>query len=165
MQCRDCSNRQKAVLRSRLTHGATQTRLYNIWTLMRRRCDDVMCADFSRYGGRGITVCAEWEKDFAAFQSWALSNGYSDELTVDRENNNRGYEPGNCRWITRAAQNRNRRDNQNYFWRGQDRTLPEIAEMEGISHDLLRQRVRRDGLSVSEAVARHHRGPTQERTT
>ncbi len=134
------------------THGATQTRLYNIWTLMKRRCGRQSHPDYPRYGARGITVCPQWQS-FPAFQSWALANGYSPDLTIDREDNDRGYEPGNCQWITRTQQNRNRRDNLRYAWRGQRLMLSEIAEITGISHDLIRQRVRRDGWDVERAAS------------
>jgi len=156
-QCRDCGNREKAASRPRLVHGGTGTRLYNIWSLMKRRCEAPECADFPLYGGRGISVCPEW-RDFANFRDWALGSGYSAELTIDRRDNNLGYHPDNCRWATRTIQNRNRRNNQRFAWRGRSLMLSEIAEAEGVSPDILRQRVRRDGLSVTEAVARsiHH---------
>ena len=63
---------------------------------------------YDRYGGRGIKVCEEWEKDFTAFAKWALNNGYSDELTLDRINPDGDYEPSNCRWTTWKQQARNR---------------------------------------------------------
>ena len=135
-----------------ITHGATSTRLYNIWSLMKRRCGSVRHQDYPRYGGRGITVCEEWA-EFAPFQSWAMANGYSPKLTIDRENNDQGYEPGNCRWITRTQQNRNRSDNLRYEFRGRSLLLSEISEITGISHDLLRQRVRRDGWDVKRAAS------------
>lgn len=134
------------------THGGTETRLYNIWSLMRRRCGSQTHPDFHRYGGRGIKVCESWQ-DFASFRIWALAHGYADGLTIDRRDNDQGYHPGNCRWISRTQQNRNRRDNIRYSWRGRDLMLSEISEISGISHDLLRQRVRRDGWEIERAAS------------
>lgn len=152
-QCRNCSNREKAAAQPRLTHGGTDTRLYNIWMQMKRRCRIPTHQDFHLYGGRGISVCPAW-LEFKPFQDWALANGYQPHLTIDRDDNDRGYEPGNCSWKTRAEQNRNRRDNQRHLWRGEHLLLSEIAELEGIPHDILRQRVKRDGLTVEIAVTR-----------
>ena len=152
-QCRSCGNRQKAALRSRLTHGETDTRLYSIFHSMHGRCGRESHPDFANYGGRGISVCSEWAS-YEAFRDWAVSSGYGPDLTIDRENNDLGYSPDNCRWLSRKGQNRNRRDNIRYLWRGREMMLSEIAENVGISHDLLRQRVRRDGLSIEQALSR-----------
>lgn len=133
------------------THGGSNSRLYNIWCLMRRRCEVPGSQDYSRYGGRGISVCDEWG-DFAQFRKWADASGYSDSMTLDRIENSEGYEPSNCRWRTRVQQNRNRRNNLRYEWRGEMLMLSEISELTGVPHDLLRQRVRRDGMTIERAV-------------
>lgn len=89
------------------THGHSRGATYTSWVEMNRRCkDDPACRDYARYAGRGITVCERWRNDFAAFLSdmgERPGRGYS----IDRIDNNRGYEPGNCRWATRVQQRRN----------------------------------------------------------
>lgn len=89
-------------------HGESQTRLYGIWYTMRYRCNSSLAGDYRYYGGRGIKVCDGWS-DFMTFKQWALSHGYSDDLTIDRINNDGNYEPSNCRWTTMKEQSRNKR--------------------------------------------------------
>lgn len=84
----------------RRTHGARYTRLYNIWSNMKERCNSPTNTSYYRYGGKGIKVCDDWQ-EFIPFQEWALVNGYQDNLTIDRINNDGDYEPSNCRWIFR----------------------------------------------------------------
>ena len=89
-------------------HGGYGTRLYNIWCLMKQRCYNPKATHYERYGGRGITVCDEWLNDFQPFYDWAVNNGYSDDLTIDRINNDGNYQPDNCRWTTMQEQSMNR---------------------------------------------------------
>ena len=76
---------------------------------MKGRCNRPTATSYKYYGGRGISVCEEWENDFAAFRDWALANGYQEGLSIDRIDVNGNYCPGNCRWITMAEQQRNKR--------------------------------------------------------
>lgn len=110
-----CYHKEMLSKRSK-THGMTNTRLYRIWHDMKNRCFYEKDKHFKDYGGRGITVCAEWKNSFEKFSEWAIKNGYSDTLTIDRINNDGNYEPQNCRWATRKQQceNRAKKGSRNY---------------------------------------------------
>jgi len=94
----------------RLKHGDAKagkiSRLFITWVNMRRRCSNPNVHNWTSYGGKGIRVCTEWESNYTAFKSWALSHGYTDELTIDRINPDGNYDPSNCRWITKSENSR-----------------------------------------------------------
>lgn len=132
-------------LSRRLTkHGAAQrgkqTRLFNIWKKMKSRCHGRV--PHPVYGGRGIGVCPEWRESFPPFRDWAVANGYTDKLTIDRKDNELGYFPENCRWATRAQQNRNRRDNHFLTWDGRTMCLMDWSKEVGIHYCTIVNRIR-----------------------
>ena len=101
--------KKRRVSETQKTHGLRFTRLYGIWAEIKRRTLNPKHKQYVDYGGRGITICDEWKNDFMSFYSWAMSNGYSDELSIDRIDNDGSYYPENCRWTTKTIQARNQR--------------------------------------------------------
>lgn len=110
-----CGCRKKAIqenmgnVRKPIKHGSTKSRLYRIWGNMKTRCYNPNFPHYKYYGGRGIEICQDWLDDFSTFEKWALSNGYAENLTIDRIDNNGNYEPNNCRWVSMEIQNKNKR--------------------------------------------------------
>lgn len=99
---------KRRVKESNITHGLGTTRLYNIWLKLKDRIYNPKNKNYNDYGGRGITICEEW-LDVQNFYNWAISNGYSEGLSIDRIENDGNYEPSNCRWTTKTIQSRNQR--------------------------------------------------------
>jgi hypothetical protein len=85
-------------MKNRNGETVKHSRIYHAWYQMIKRCYNPKNDNYNRYGGKGITVCKEWIDSFQSFLNWALSNGYSDKLTIDRVESDKPYEPSNCRW-------------------------------------------------------------------
>ena len=124
-------------------NGPFDKRLYQIWYGMNARCYEKSHKSYSCYGGRGITVCSEWKNDYVSFRKWAIENGYSDKLTIDRIDVNGNYTPQNCRWATIKEQGNNRRTNHIVEANGERRTLTQWAETFGVRLDRVQYYVKR----------------------
>jgi len=123
-----CYSREVAseMRKNKKTHGLSNSRIYHIWVGMYGRCNDSKRPEYPRYGGRGIVICEDW-KERANFFNWALTNGYDDNLTLDRIDPNGNYEPTNCRWITSKEQANNRRNTRYVEYEGNTYTLSDFS--------------------------------------
>lgn len=124
----------------RYTHGKAHTRIHTIWRNMKYRCENPHHTTFHNYGGRGISVCPEWQNNFQAFYDWAMANGYSDELTLDRIDTNGNYCPQNCRWATKKTQSENRRTKIVIVIDGVPKTILQLANENGLKPATVRRR-------------------------
>lgn len=141
-------------------HRMSHTRLYRVWDGMISRCHREKYHSYKRYGGRGITVCDEWRNDFHAFYEWAIRNGYHEGLSIDRIDNDKGYSPDNCRWVTMKVQGNNKRSNHYIEYNGETHTIAEWSEILGIPRNVLYHRFER-GWSVKRAfeTVKRAKGP------
>lgn len=106
-----CGCLQKKVTADRnRKHDLAKHPLYKVWKNMRSRCYNKKIKQYKDWGGRGITVCDEWRNNFTVFYDFAIANGWTRELTIDRTNNNENYTPSNCRFVTHLVNNNNRRN-------------------------------------------------------
>lgn len=150
---KSCGCLQKAtVSKANTKHAQTNTRLYKIWCGMLSRCNCSSRDHYSRYGGRGIKVCEDWN-DFAHFYDWANSNGYRQNLSIDRIDNNGDYSPKNCRWVTQKEQMRNMSRNKMLLHNEIAMSESEWAEKYNISKNTLSSRLRR-GWSIADSISR-----------
>lgn len=129
-----------------IRHGLSQTRLYAIWSSMKRRCYKEKEPMYKYYGARGIKICDEWKNSFIDFYNWSMSNGYNDNLSIDRINNNGNYEPTNCRWATIQEQCNNRRSNYIVEYNGEKHTITEIHNKTKIDRRTIKSRIKKYGL-------------------
>jgi len=127
------------------------SRIRAIWRGMLRRCHNPKYGQFKDYGGRGIRVCSEW-MTYEVFENWALENGYSDSLTIERDEVNEGYSPSNCRWIPKSEQVRNSRVARRISFDGKIMTANEWSKKTGIKHSTILSRIYRHGWSAEKAL-------------
>lgn len=136
---------------TKTTHGKRNTKLYGVWCAMKSRCSNPNDTHYKDYGERGIAVCNEWLNDFQAFYDWAISNGYKNGLEIDRKDNDKGYSPNNCRWVTRKENMNNTRENVFIAYNGETHTLSEWGDITGTPERLISQRLK-NGWSEHEAL-------------
>lgn len=146
-----CYQRERASQAATI-HGESRTRLYRIWCAMIKRCENENAEGYENYGGRGISVCEEWRRDYISFRDWAMSHGYSTELTLDRCDVNENYCPENCKWATRFEQMNNTRRTRFFEYNGETHSLREWSDITGMSFSLLKGRLQR-GWSIEKTLS------------
>ena len=146
-----CLQRQHRKTGFHKKHGMTDSRLYVIWSNMKARCENPNSTSWKNYGGRGISVCSEW-KAFIPFRDWAVSSGYSHELSIERIDVNGNYCPENCKWITKGEQYLNRTDSHKITAFGISRTIKEWADETGVPYDTIERRINAYHWSPEDAV-------------
>lgn len=134
-------------------HGLSKTRLHRIWHSMYCRCYYKSTNQYKNYGGKGIKVCDEWKhiEGFVRFYNWAINNGYSEELTLDRIDNEKDYCPDNCRWLTIKEQSNHRTNNVFYTYKGKTQTSKQWCEEYKISQTTFNDRLKR-GWTLEQAL-------------
>ena len=139
----------------KIKHNGSRTRLYHIYYGMMHRCYKPKCKEYKRYGGRGIKMCNEWigKDGFVTFRDWALKNGYSNDLSIDRIDNNGGYTPQNCRWVTDKIQKNNMSSNTLLTYNGETHTISEWSDITGIKAITISTR-KRYGWSDEDTLVR-----------
>lgn len=152
---KSCGCLQKEKARDRLKkHGLSRGRIYRIWNAMNTRCNNPHINQHKDYHDRGISVCAEW-KNFKDFYNWAINNGYRDDLSIDRIDNDSGYSPENCRWATPKIQNRNSRRCIKVEYNGEIHCLSEWEEILGIKKHTLAY-IRHLGKNEIDIIKRYY---------
>lgn len=137
-----CGCFQREKLRDRnLTHKSSGTRLYRIWCAMKTRCDNPNAYAYRNYGQRGIKICSNWANSFDEFQKWAYANGYNEDKSIDRIDNDGNYTPENCRWATTVEQANNKRNNRTLDYNGVIKTVSEWSKILGIPVYVIEDRV------------------------
>ena len=118
-------------------HGLSKHPLNIIWHGMKERCLNPNAENYKWYGERGITVCQEWTQDFTAFYTWAIQAGWQPGSELDRINNDEGYSPENCKWVSHKQQCRNRRSNRAITIDGVVKLMCEWEEEAGMGPKIL----------------------------
>lgn len=134
-------------------HGLHKTKIYEVWHHMKQRCYNSKSTGFKHYGGRGISMCDEWQSDFMTFYNWSINNGYREDLSIDRIDVNGNYEPSNCRWITMKEQQRNTTVNRIITYNNETHCLAEWAEILEINKETLNTRINKLKWTIKRAFS------------
>lgn len=126
--------------------------LYGVYHHMRTRCLKPNDKSYPHYGGRGITICKSWLSGFEPFMKWALTSGWRQGLAIDRINNNKGYSPANCRWVTTVENTNNRRVTIRLKYKGKKLTLRELSELSQVSYPTFISRFYRSDMTLDEMI-------------
>lgn len=139
-------------------HGHSGERLHGIWKGMKSRCYNRNRANYKDYGGKGVVVCDEWKNNFEAFYVWAVTHGYSDELSIDRIDPEGNYEPSNCRWADSTIQGSNRTNVAVIECNGEKHTVTEWAKITGIKYATIYNRIFIHNWPIEKALEREVNG-------
>ena len=131
------------------SQGLSKTRLYRIYISMQQRCNNKNRKDWKIYGGRNIKVCKEWEENFIKFYEWSIRNGYQDNLTIDRINSNKDYEPNNCRWIEKSENSRFKRGTKAITVKNQTKSCNQWAKELKKGKNFISRMLKQKGLEFT----------------
>lgn len=124
-------------------HNKSHTKLYRKWQSMKNRCYRKNDPRYKNYGGRGIKICEAWLSDFMSFYNWAINNGYQENLSIDRINNDGNYEPSNCRWATNEEQHNNTTRNVYIVYNNKSQTMKQWSKELNINYSTIVERHRK----------------------
>lgn len=135
------NRRRDAIQKQNARYSGKGTRLYRIWEGIKSRTQNPNDKDFHHYGARGIEICRQWSASFKRFEAWAQQNGYTDELTIDRIDNEKGYSPENCQWASIKDQANNRRTNVLLQYKGEEKTLRQWCDELNLNYQTMYSRI------------------------
>lgn len=133
-------------------HHMSGKRIYCIWRHIKDRCQNSNSDCFQNYGGRGVSVCEEWDNSFSAFYEWSITHGYKENLTIDRIDVNGNYTPENCRWCSMKEQLQNQRRTIRVTYKGMTASLKHVCDTFGLNYGTIQSRMKL-GMSFEEAVS------------
>lgn len=157
--CGVCNRPRRGMKHGEAQRDGKKSHLYSVWAAMKQRCLNPKSTGYAAYGGRGITVCEEWQEAFESFRDWAYANGYDEVLQLDRIDNNKGYSPENCQWTSVAQQKRNMRQTVMLTAFGETKCQEDWA-MDArctVTPSTIRHRIEKLGWTVEKAITEPRR--------
>lgn len=150
-----CGGKGKCYVQRNKVGGGERSRLYNIWNGMIARCHNENNPKYGNYGARNVSVCDDWVDDYREFKKWAFKSGYSDNLTIDRINNDGGYNPNNCQFVLLKDNSRRKRNTLFISAFGESRMLYDwsLDPRCKVTQSLLYHRIRKLGWEPETAIS------------
>lgn len=139
-------------MKTTLRHNMSNSRLYHVWASIKRRCNAPSDKNYKNYGSRGIKMYKEWADSFETFMAWALNNGYSDSLTIERIDVNGDYCPENCTWIPANEQQKNRRTCYSITYNGRTQNLVDWCNELNLPYKLIHNRIHKLGWTFVRSI-------------
>lgn len=142
--CKECVKAERQLRANSITEIRNKrNKLRSVWNNMKYRCFNPKCSEYKHYGGRGIKVCEKWAEDYNSFHEWALANGYSEGMTIERIDVNKDYCPENCRFIIRREQSYNKRNSRRITYNGKSISVGLLAYELGLDSQTVSNCLRR----------------------